>query len=192
MKRGFLLWLPCLLLTLYCSSCQRKCHEDVHSELRSDFIPYVNGDGFDLICDAGRVVHFTVNSYVEDVISGTPNSVEQVCVDEAARMLATIGTDSAGVSLTITEYGNDDVEADAFEIQWANGVYLRAVVSNSGISDAFPLGSVSIGNRTYDEVFKMVSPGQLPTVTAKTIWYNRTDGLLKIEFTDSTAWTIVN
>ena len=197
MKKSIYHLLFCLLIVFAWSGCKKKCDESLHASLVTDFIPYQTGNTFDMSTGSGRIVHFEVKSSVQKLYVDNSGSVELKCVPEAEALEAYVSSDSGTIAFYLYETAGSGSTVDDFRIDWQSMGGFYAFVSPTSVIQAAGTiltseGSVAIGNRTYTDVWSFENNAALPDIRTKKVWYNNSAGLLKVEFTDSTAWTLVN
>lgn len=202
MKKKLFFVLPCVLIALFYSACN-KCKDTFSAYIQSNYVPYSQGSTFAMTDNSGRVIHFTVATYSDQYMEDYRDSQEQKCVNGTELVKADFTSDSTGISFSLQEQGrgsNGVAIDDAIALIWMEDGKQKsfdAAVSNTTFvglvgSTTTSQGSQTIGNRSYSDVFEWGSDAQLPDILPNKAWYNKTEGLLKIAFTDSTFWTIVN
>jgi hypothetical protein len=197
-KPGYSILL-CCLLALFFAACN-NCNPDTYrATYQTNFVPYASGSTFAMTAGNGRVIHFQDTLFNDQVFSDAGNVCACCDVNEKQQKEASFKSDSSGIYFNVWETagGKDgNVTDDDFSLQWPGGSFYATLPNNTMVGfsghTATARGSVAIGNVTYSDVYEIYN-GLAPQNTGPNrIWYNRTNGLLKIAFTDSTTWTIVN
>lgn len=188
-----------LLLLLAFASC-KDCDQEAETQsLDHQLIPYVEGSTFNMVDENGRIIHFMDSSYESGISTGVSDPNCQCCPIENAEYIDTkFGTDSVGFDLEVRQspFGSEDEDLlgiwfglNAFQFIATN---TTAMGRTGHSTQATAHASLQIGNRSYSNVFEAWNTDTISYAKASRIWYNATDGLLKVEFFDSTSWVIQN
>lgn len=151
-----------------------------------------------MVADNGDLIRFTDTLYK----SGTSGSEEPGCnccaITYSEYVSTSFRSDSSGIGLSIRQSPAGERDEDQLSIALNVGTFSFLATSTNAIggvtytTQATTHSSLQIGNRSYNNVFEAWNTDTIVQYPAKRIWYNASNGLLKIAFADSTNWVIQN